>query len=64
MKWISVVDDLPESFEMVLVCEKREGTGETSPVSIAHMDNWWASYHDGDIDVKKITHWMPFPSPP
>lgn len=74
MKWISVEHGLPEPNEWVLVFEQRNGTGEPSPISVASFrDGKWenlyrerAVYDDlmWEIDVKKISHWMPLPLTP
>ena len=73
MKWISVEDKMPEPYDWVLVFEKRLGTDEPSPISIAQFSEKWenlyrerAAYDDlmWDIDVSSITHWMPLPEGP
>lgn len=51
-KWISVEDRLPEG----------------NPVLPALCDDnkmiWWGCWHDCNLDLYGITHWMPLPSAP
>lgn len=74
MEWISVEDEKSPAMDYVLVFEKKFGTNEPSPISIArwtrhkyqclfedraaYMDLTW------EIEVENITHWMPLPEPP
>ncbi len=72
MKWISVKDKLPSSWEYVLVCEVAKCG--PSVISVAcHAKIQWnhlygeeGCYEDKEcvIDMENITHWMPLPWPP
>lgn len=61
MKWISVQERLPKTFEPVIVC--REIGGGTVKVEQGHKDvtDWWKVY---GTRTKQVTHWMPLPKPP
>ncbi len=34
MKWIGMTERYPQSYDFVIVCEKRRGSSEPSPISI------------------------------
>ena len=61
MKWISVQERLPKTFEPVIVC--REIGGGEVKVEQGHKDvtDWWKVY---GTRTKQVTHWMPLPEPP
>ena len=61
MKWISVQERLPKTFEPVIVC--REIGGGEVKVEQGHKDvtDWWKVY---GTRTKQVTHWMPLPKPP
>lgn len=77
-EWISVNDRLPGFPEVVLVAYHSDSDGERcldSGVAMLHPDGIWrgagVSYRMGQDQkygfsefVKKVTHWMPLPSPP
>lgn len=60
LRWVSVLEALPELFECVIVC--RPGMDE--PIveqGRRNGDGWWKVY---GTRTKAVTHWMPLPKPP
>lgn len=79
MEWICVKDRHPELYTFNIVFEKRFGTSEPCPISIARWngEKWELIGEDSDgecsgaysdifwdIDPKHISHWMPLPQTP
>ena len=64
MKWISVKDELPKNYQMVIV--GRENEPNVMKV-ITYKDSFvgedfWGDCMESMFD--KPTHWMPLPQPP
>lgn len=59
-KWISVKERLPDSNDMVLICDKF-GVGLAWFERHRGKNLYWNS--DTGI-IKNVTHWMPLPEPP
>ncbi len=66
MKWIPVAERLPENRDDVLVC--RTWWNETRNPQIGWYNDvsqeWQILDSDGYYPCKKVTHWMPLPTPP
>ena len=66
--WISVRRQKPNNNDKVLVsCEYGVTLAEYTKFDNGN-EMWWAIVHFGTYedggDAKKVTHWMPLPSPP
>jgi len=60
MKWISVLEELPEVGERVI------GFSDLIGCQLVYMGNFgiWKFARDSDVMLGTITHWMPLPTPP
>ena len=69
-EWISVDDSLPDScgFPCILCGENSFGQIRVFEGFTGYMERgkfeWHSNQKDVDIDLWKITHWMPLPQPP
>ena len=69
-EWISVEDRLPDScgFPCILCGENSFGQIRMFEGFTGYMERgkfeWHSNQKDVDIDLWKITHWMPLPQPP
>ena len=69
-EWISVEDRLPDScgFPCILCGENSFGQIHVFEGFTGYMERgkfeWRSNQKDVDIDLWKITHWMPLPQPP
>ena len=69
-EWVSVDDRLPDScgFPCILCGENSFGQIRVFEGFTGYMEcgkfEWNSNQKDVDIDLWKITHWMPMPQPP
>ena len=63
MKWISVKDGLPESYESVLISGKFIGDLKTTTNEAYYDGRQWNSIRNYST-LESVTHWMPLPEPP
>ena len=63
MKWISVLDELPEWYEPVLTCFC--GSGSIGVITIRTLvDDGWVNEAGILCPKINVTHWMPLPDYP
>lgn len=63
-KWISVKDRLPEPLDSVIFYAPKQSKDCSMDIGEGFIDSGeWCSVRE-DIDLKKVTHWMPLPEPP
>ena len=65
-RWISVEDELPETWKPVLVTYISYNDGEPLADMCAFIDGSgeWTWNDNAELAKVPITHWMPLPEPP
>ncbi len=60
-QWISVDEQLPETYIEVLVCFKADGS---NVIAFVNRFGKWKNASTDNFIESEITHWMPLPAPP
>lgn len=60
-QWISVNEQLPETYIEVLVCFKADGS---KVIAFVNRFGKWKNASTDNLIESEITHWMPLPAPP